>query len=63
MMIKALLMILLTIVMYIFALFIQKKFKITILHPALVSSIAIICVLVLFGYNYNDYMVGGSMDL
>lgn len=60
MMIKALLMILLTIVMYIFALFIHKKFKIAILHPALISSIAIICVLVLFGYNYNDYMVGGQ---
>ncbi|GGI42671.1 LrgB family protein [Mammaliicoccus stepanovicii] len=59
MIIKAILMIALTVIMYLFALFIQKKFKIAILHPALVSSIAIISVLLYFGYDYKDYMVGG----
>lgn len=45
--------------MYLLAIFIQKKLKIAILHPALVSSIAIICVLLILGYDYDDYMVGG----
>ncbi|PTI29542.1 LrgB family protein [Mammaliicoccus vitulinus] len=60
MIIKALFMIVLTIIMYIFSLFIQKKFKIALLHPALVSSIAIIFVLIILGYDYQDYMTGGK---
>ncbi len=52
-------MIVLTLLMYLLAIFIQKKLKIAILHPALVSSIAIICVLLILGYDYDDYMVGG----
>ncbi len=59
MMIKTISMIVLTILMYLLAIFIQKKLKIAILHPALVSSIAIICVLLILGYDYDDYMVGG----
>lgn len=59
MMIKTISMIVLTLLMYLLAIFIQKKLKIAILHPALVSSIAIICVLLILGYDYDDYMVGG----
>ncbi|MGD6768187.1 MULTISPECIES: LrgB family protein [unclassified Mammaliicoccus] len=59
MMIKTISMIVLTLLMYLLAIFIQKKLKIAILHPALVSSIAIICVLLILGYEYDDYMVGG----
>lgn len=59
MMIKTISMIVLTLLMYLLAIFIQKKLKIAMLHPALVSSIAIICVLLILGYDYDDYMVGG----
>lgn len=59
MMIKTISMIVLTLLMYLLAIFIQKKLKIAILHPALVSSIAIICVLLILGYDYDGYMVGG----
>lgn len=59
MMIKTISMIVLTLLMYLLAIFIEKKLKIAILHPALVSSIAIICVLLILGYDYDDYMVGG----
>ncbi|WP_147641127.1 LrgB family protein [Mammaliicoccus lentus] len=59
MMIKTISMIVLTLLMYLLAIFIQKKLKIAILHPALVSSIAIICVLLILSYDYDDYMVGG----
>ncbi|WP_301420684.1 LrgB family protein [Mammaliicoccus lentus] len=58
-MIKTISMIVLTLLMYLLAIFIQKKLKIAILHPALVSSIAIICVLLILDYDYDDYMVGG----
>lgn len=58
-MIKTISMIVLTLLMYLLAIFIQKKLKIAILHPALVSSIAIICILLILGYDYDDYMVGG----
>ncbi len=53
-------MILLTVITYIFALYIQKKFKIAIFHPALVSSIVIIFVLIMLNYDYQDYMTGGK---
>lgn len=60
MILKTLFMILLTVITYIFALYIQKKFKIAILHPALVSSIVIIFVLIMLNYDYQDYMTGGK---
>lgn len=60
MMIKTISMIVLTLLMYLLSIFIQKKSKIAMLHPALVSSIAIICVLLILNYDYDDYMVGGQ---
>lgn len=60
MMIKTISMIVLTLLMYLLSIFIQKKTKIAMLHPALVSSIAIICVLLILDYDYDDYMVGGQ---
>ncbi|MEB8068161.1 LrgB family protein [Mammaliicoccus fleurettii] len=60
MILKTLFMILLSVITYIFALYIQKKFKIAILHPALVSSIIIIFVLIMLNYDYQDYMTGGK---
>ncbi|MBL0847229.1 LrgB family protein [Mammaliicoccus fleurettii] len=60
MILKTLFMILLTVITYIFALYIQKKFKIAILHPALVSFIVIIFVLIMLNYDYQDYMTGGK---
>lgn len=60
MMIKTISMIVLTLLMYLLSIFIQKKTKIAMLHPALVSSIAIICILFILDYDYDDYMVGGQ---
>lgn len=60
MIIKTISMIVLTLLMYLLSIFIQKKSKIAMLHPALVSSIAIICVLLILNYDYDDYMVGGQ---
>lgn len=60
MMIKTISMIVLTLLMYLLSIFIQKKTKIAMLHPALVSSIAIICILLILDYDYDDYMVGGQ---
>ncbi|MGA4514553.1 LrgB family protein [Staphylococcus caledonicus] len=57
---QAVLMILLTIVMYIVARKLQQKYDNPLLNPALVGSIGVIIVLLLTHQNYHDYMVGGK---
>ncbi|PTE69669.1 holin [Staphylococcus devriesei] len=57
---QAVLMILLTVVMYIVARKLQQKYDNPLLNPALVGSIGVIIVLLLTHQNYHDYMVGGK---
>lgn len=57
---KALLMILLTVFMYIGAKKLQFQYRSPFLNPALISSIGIIIVLMLFNLDYQQYMVGGK---
>src|SRR5699024_11559720 len=57
---KSLIMIVLTIVMYIGSKKLQQKFKHPFLNPALISSIGIITILLLFNIDYQGYMVGGQ---
>ncbi|MFQ3727645.1 LrgB family protein [Staphylococcus equorum] len=57
---NALIMIVLTIVMYAGAKKLQQKFKNPFLNPALISSIGIIMILLLFNVDYQGYMVGGQ---
>src|SRR5699024_12856402 len=57
---KSLIMIVLTIVMYIGSKKLQQKFKNPFLNPALISSIGIITILLLFNVDYQGYMVGGQ---
>lgn len=57
---KAIFMILLTVIVYIISRKIQIKYKNPILNPALISAIFIIAVLVLLRLDYSDYMVGGK---
>ena len=58
--VQALLMILLTVVLYYFAQKITTKISKSILNPALIASLGIIFVLLIFGISYNGYMKGGS---
>lgn len=53
-------MIALTIVMYIIAKQLYNKFKTPILNPALVASLGVIAILLLFHIDYHTYMVGGK---
>ena len=57
---KALLMILLTVFMYVGAKKLQFQYRSPFLNPALISSIGIIVVLLLFNLDYKQYMVGGK---
>ncbi|PHK48888.1 LrgB family protein [Staphylococcus edaphicus] len=57
---KALIMILLTVLMYIGAKKLQDKYNTPFLNPALISSIGIIIVLLLFKVDYQEYMIGGQ---
>lgn len=56
----ALLMILLTIVVYTGAQQLQKRFRSPLLHPALIASLIIIGILVAFDASYHTYMKGGK---
>lgn len=58
--VHALLMILLTVVLYHFAKRLQQKYPNPFLNPALIASLGIIFVLLIFGISYNGYMKGGS---
>ena len=60
MIIQAIGMIVLTLITYIAAKKLQVKYKHPLLNPALIASIIIIFVLLIFGLNYTDYMVGGT---
>ncbi|MCG7339017.1 LrgB family protein [Staphylococcus sp. ACRSN] len=57
---KAIFMIVLTVIMYIGAKKLQQRYKSPFLNPALISSIGIIIVLLLSNRGYQDYMVGGQ---
>lgn len=58
--IQAILMILLTVVMYFAAKKLQQKYDNPFLNPALVGSVGVIIVLLLTHQNYHDYMTGGK---
>ena len=60
MIIQAIGMIVLTLITYIAAKKLQVKYKHPLLNPALIASIVIIFVLLIFGLNYTYYMVGGT---
>ncbi|MCZ6903072.1 MAG: LrgB family protein, partial [Rickettsia endosymbiont of Ixodes persulcatus] len=60
MFLKGFLMIVLTLAMFIGAKKLQVKYKTPFLNPALISSIGIIIVLLLFNEDYQDYMTGGK---
>ena len=57
---KGVLMILLTVVMYKLAQILQRKYNNPLLNPALIGSLGIIIVLLLTRQNYHDYMIGGQ---
>lgn len=57
---EAIIMIILTIAMYIGAKRLQQKFQTPFLNPALIASIGIIIVLLLFRVDYKTYMLGGK---
>lgn len=58
---KDIIMIILTVVMYLAAKKLHKRFPSPFLNPALVASIGIIIVLLLFRQNYSSYMAGGHL--
>lgn len=60
MILQAALMIGLTLIMFIGAKKLQKKYNSPFLNPALISSIGIVVVLLLFNVDYNGYMIGGK---
>ncbi|QTN11033.1 LrgB family protein [Mammaliicoccus vitulinus] len=60
MIIKTITMILLTLGCFIIAKKLQLKYNHPMLNPALISSIMIVSVLLILGFNYTDYMTGGS---
>lgn len=60
MILQAALMISLTLIMFIGAKKLQKKYNSPFLNPALISSIGIVVVLLLFNVDYNGYMIGGK---
>lgn len=57
---QAFLMILLTVVLYYGAKRLQQRYPNPFLNPALIASLGIIIVLLIFGISYNGYMKGGS---
>lgn len=57
---QAVLMILLTVVLYYGSKRLQDKYKNPFLNPALIASIGIIVVLLVFGVSYKGYMKGGN---
>src|SRR5699024_5531541 len=57
---KALLMILLTVCVYVGANKLQFQYRSTFLKCTILSSIGIIVVLLLFNLDYQQYMVGGK---
>ncbi|MCY1037621.1 LrgB family protein [Staphylococcus nepalensis] len=57
---KAIIMIVLTVCMYVGAKKLQFKYRSPFLNPALVSSIGIIIVLLIFNIDYQQYMIGGK---
>ena len=57
---QATIMILLTIVVYIIARRLQDRYNNPFLNPALISSILIIAILLMFGVSYKGYMKGGK---
>lgn len=57
---QATIMILLTIVVYIIAKRLQNRYNNPFLNPALISSILIIAILLMFGVSYKGYMKGGE---
>ncbi|MGO3048773.1 holin [Staphylococcus casei] len=60
MILQAVLMIGLTLIMFTGAKKLQKKYNSPFLNPALISSIGIVIVLLLFNVDYNGYMIGGK---
>ncbi|OEL04389.1 LrgB family protein [Staphylococcus casei] len=60
MILQAVLMIGLTLIMFTGAKKLQKKYNSPFLNPALISSIGIVIVLLLFKVDYNGYMIGGK---
>ncbi len=59
MILQGIAMIVLTVVMFMLSKKIYVKFKSPILNPALMTSIGIIAILLLFNIDYHGYMVGG----
>ncbi|PTH42694.1 holin [Staphylococcus arlettae] len=57
---KAIFMILLTVLTYIISRKLQIKYKNPLLNPSLISAILIITILVLLNLDYSDYMSGGK---
>lgn len=57
---KAIFMILLTVLTYIISRKLQIKYKNPLLNPSLISAILIITILVLLNLDYSDYMAGGK---
>ena len=57
---KTILMIMLTIVVFFVSTKLQARFRNPLLNPALITALFIIIVLLLFGQDYNDYMLGGK---
>lgn len=57
---KAIFMILLTVLTYIISRMLQIKYKNPLLNPSLISAILIITILVLLNLDYSDYMAGGK---
>ncbi|GAA6822789.1 LrgB family protein [Helicobacter pylori] len=53
-------MIALTVITYLVAKKLQEKYKHPLLNPALISSLFIIIILLIFSQDYNDYMTGGK---
>ncbi|MGV3244794.1 LrgB family protein [Staphylococcus sp. 11261D007BR] len=58
--IQALCMIALTILLFLIARYVYVKFKSPFLNPALITSIGVIIVLLLFHQDYHSYMIGGQ---
>ena len=57
---QAVLMILLTVILYYGSKRLQDKYKNPLLNPALIASIGIIIILLVFGVSYKGYMKGGT---
>lgn len=58
--IKTISMIIITVVFFVIAKMIQKKWHSPLLNPAIIAGISIIVILQLFHISYNTYMLGGQ---